>query len=177
MVLSLGLKLWVADVARCLSVNHSSCLHFFRKAKCSTKNPCFSRLFKRQVTQLWDDVSGGPLGASKGASCLGCRSDTAVAPGEAKSKRTRALLPTEAGRQKKSLGLRSITQTTLAALAAYSWTCLFLPVLEIQKPLSVNFFLLSSLLICTKCKHCQPLRQQWYILPSFSASLKIFFGI
>jgi len=35
-------------------------------------------------------VSGGPLGASKGASRLGCRSDTAVAPGEAKSKRTRA---------------------------------------------------------------------------------------
>ena len=114
MVLSLGLKLWVADVARCLSVNHSSCLHFFRKAKCSTKNPCFSRLFKRQVTQLWDDVSGGPLGASKGASCLGCRSDTAVAPGEAKSKRTRALLPTEAGIQKNT-GVFWHCEATLSA--------------------------------------------------------------
>ena len=55
--------------------------------------------------------------------------------------------------------------------------CLFLDSLlsEIQKPLSVNFFLSSSLLICTKCKHCYPLRQQWYVLPSFPASLKTFF--
>lgn len=110
----------------------------------------------------------GCWGHQRGPPAWGAEVTSHVAQGEVKRKRTRAS-PFKLKQEDRRRGAWALEVSSRSPQEPW------LPILGAlvewnpQTP-SVKSFLSNSLLICTKCKHWYPLRQQWYVLPSFSAS-------